>query len=95
MRIIGDGQENRDDSNKEEYMRHSIGASSERRGVRGIGPSDTREEWITAKQLAAEYHVGRSTAYEAFKRLDTIRIGGCVRARRSEVEERLRRDGRI
>ena len=76
-------------------MRHSIGASSERRGVRGNGPSDTREEWITAKQLAAEYHVGRSTAYEAFRRLGAIRIGGCVRARRSEIEERLRRYGRV
>ena len=95
MRIIGDSRENRDGSNKEDYMRHSIGASSERRGVRGNGPSDTREEWITAKQLAAEYHVGRSTAYEAFRRLGAIRIGGCVRARRSEIEERLRRYGRI
>lgn len=76
-------------------MEHSIGTSPERRGASGKRPSDTREEWITAKQLAAEYRVGRSTAYEAFKRLDTIRIGGCVRARRSEVEERLRRYGRI
>lgn len=52
------------------------------------------EDWLTAKEFAREYHVGRSTAYDAFKRLDTIRIGGCVRARRSEIEQRLARYGR-
>lgn len=52
-------------------------------------------DWITAQEFASEYHVGRSTAYEAFKRLKTIRIGGCVRARRSEIEEKLARYGRI
>lgn len=93
--MMTDNRESRNDSNKEDYMRHNIGTSPECGGVRGRKSSDTREEWITAKQLAAEYHVGRSTAYQAFKRLDTIRIGGCVRARRSEVEERLRRYGRI
>lgn len=76
-------------------MKHDVCKSLERNGVREKLPEVVCEEWITAKQLAAEYHVGRSTAYEAFKRLDTIRIGGCVRARRSEVEERLRRYGRI
>lgn len=76
-------------------MKHDVYKSLERNGVREKLPAVVCEEWITAKQLAAEYHVGRSTAYEAFKRLDTIRIGGCVRARRSEVEERLRRYGRI
>lgn len=55
----------------------------------------SKEEWITATDFANEYHVGRSTAYEAFKRLNTIRIGGCLRARRSEIEDRLERYGRI
>lgn len=51
--------------------------------------------WITAQDLAKEYHVSRSAAYEAMKRLHTVRIGSCVRARRSEVEYRLNRYGRI
>lgn len=57
--------------------------------------ANKQADWITAQEFASEYHVGRSTAYEAFKRLKTIRIGGCVRARRSEIEERLARYGRI
>lgn len=50
-----DNRESRDDSNKEDYMRHNIGTSPECGGVRERKSSDTREEWITAKQLAAEY----------------------------------------
>lgn len=59
---------------------------------RGANPGD---EWITAAEFAELYHVSRSSAYEAFKRLDTIRIGGCLRARRSEIEDKLERHGRI
>lgn len=74
-------------------MEHNIHTT--RMHVRGQGRADAHDDWITARQLAEEYHIGRSTAYAAFKRLDTIRIGGCIRARRSEVEEKLRRYGRI
>ena len=80
-------------SNKEDQMKHNSHTPYEKRQRRNA--EEAREDWITARQLAEEYHIGRSTAYAAFKRLDTIRIGGCVRARRSEVEERLRRYGRI
>lgn len=73
------------------HVTHTPPAGRKEKG-HGAG---TRDEWITARQLAEEYHIGRSTAYEAFKRLSTVRIGGCVRARRSEVEERLERYGRI
>ena len=52
-------------------------------------------DWITAAEFAQLYHVSRSSAYEAFKRLNTIRIGGCLRARRSEIEDQLARYGRI
>ena len=52
-------------------------------------------EWVSVKEFAEEYHIGRSTAYEAFKRLHAIRIGGCLRARRSEIEDHLARYGRI
>ena len=51
---------------------------------------------MTPQDFAREYHVGRSTAYEAFKRLKTtIRVGNCVRARRSEIEQMLARYGRV
>lgn len=69
---------------------HSRGGAQPHQG--GANPGD---EWITAAEFAEKYHVGRSTAYEVFKRLHTIRIGGCVRARRSEIEARLNDDGRI
>lgn len=75
-------------------MKHISHTPPTERKVRG-GAAEARDEWITAQQLATEYHIGRSTAYEAFKRLDTVRIGGCVRARRSEIEGRLERYGRI
>ena len=54
-----------------------------------------KEDWVTPQEFAREYHVGRSTAYDAFRRLDTIRVGNCVRARRSEIEQRLARYGRV
>lgn len=54
------------------------------------------EDWVTPQDFAREYHVGRSTAYDVFKRLGTtIRIGGCIRARRSEIEQKLARYGRV
>ncbi len=53
------------------------------------------DDWMTAQEFASQYHVSRSTAYDAFKRLDTIRIGGCLRARRSEIEDKLARYGRV
>lgn len=59
-------------------------------------PTSVHEDWTTPQDFAREYHVSRSSAYEIFKRLQTtVRIGGCVRARRSEIETRLRRYGRI
>jgi hypothetical protein len=69
---------------------HSRGGLQPHQG--GANPED---EWITAMEFAELYHVSRSSAYEAFKRLDTIRIGGCLRARRTEIEDRLERYGRI
>lgn len=53
------------------------------------------DEWMSPAEFAQAYHVSRSTAYEAFRRLDTVRIGGCVRARRSDIEERLAKYGRV
>lgn len=53
------------------------------------------DDWMTAEQIAREYHVGRSTAYAALKRMDCVRIGRCIRVRRSEVEGRMARYGRI
>lgn len=52
-------------------------------------------EWMSPAEFAEAYNVSRSTAYEAFRRLDTVHIGGCVRARRSEIEERLAKYGRV
>lgn len=69
---------------------HCLGGAQPHQG--GANPGD---EWITAAEFAQLYHVSRSSAYEAFKRLDTIRIGGCLRARRTEIEDRLARYGRI
>lgn len=53
------------------------------------------DEWMSPAEFARAYNVSRSTAYEAFRRLDTVHIGGCVRARRSEIEARLAKYGRI
>lgn len=61
----------------------------------GMGHVDKDEEWITAKEFAREYNVARSTAYDAFKRLHTIRIGSCIRARRSEIEQKLAKYGHV
>lgn len=65
------------------------------RGGTERGASTTREEWMTPKEFANEYHVSRSSAYEAFGRLHTVRIGGSVRARRSEIERLIAERGRI
>lgn len=59
-------------------------------------PTPVHDDWVTPQDISREYHVSRSSAYEIFKRLQTtVRIGGCVRARRSEIETRLRRYGRV
>ncbi len=53
------------------------------------------DDWMSPAEFARAYNVSRSTAYEAFHRLSTVHIGGCIRARRSEIEERLKKYGRI
>lgn len=55
-----------------------------------------QDDWISPEEFAKEYCVSRSTAYDAFKRLESkIKIGRCVRARRSEIEEKIAQCGRI
>lgn len=54
------------------------------------------DDWITPQEFAEEYHVSRSSAYIVFKRLNSrIKVGRLVRAKRSEIEERLSVDGKI
>lgn len=59
-------------------------------------PAPRSDQWITPQEFAEEFHVSRSSAYNAFKRLETrTKVGRLVRARRSEVEEKLALFGRI
>lgn len=59
-------------------------------------PVSGSDVWITPQEFAEEFHVSRTSAYNVFKRLETrTKVGRLVRARRSEVEEKLELYGRI
>lgn len=62
----------------------------------GLHLREMPDEWLTPLQFAEEWHVSMTTAYEVFRRLDTrVKLGRLVRARRSEIEQRIALVGRV